>query len=447
MSNNAGVWLDNFYLGATHKDIDPSLMAICRPSDKHVMSAKYHQLPAHSQQWAYDYHEEDNLDSVYYSTPINIIRDRLDLLGYTFETARLGFERYIDYEIAHQERNINRFDFETHPLAILRDLDVDTWLTALHCIYKENLNMPEVRLKFLQENDNKLYNYMFQQDWLGCPGPDLCVPLRLAIEAIPESENFVYDVSDFVRADYFDESTDFVKYALEDTFFGDFDRKVIVLTEGSTDSWILSESLALLYPHLAKYFTFMDFNSSRVSGGVGGLANTVKAFSGAGILNRVIALFDNDTAAMAAMRGLRNVRIPSNIVIRMLPNIPLLNDYPTLGPSGLVNMDVNGMAGGIELYLGKDVLLDRSGNLNPVQWTGFNAGIKKYQGEVLNKDEVQKMFRKKLNRCKTNQSSIEEENWSSVIAVLETLFSAFHEYDQHRILAWEDEILSINGSD
>ena len=44
---------------------------------------------------------------------------------------------------------------------------------------------------------------------------------------------------------------------------------------------------------------FMDFEGVRIGGGAGSLVNIVKAFAGAGIVNRTVALFDNDTAARA----------------------------------------------------------------------------------------------------------------------------------------------------
>lgn len=39
-----------------------------------------------------------------------------------------------------------------------------------------------------------------------------------------------------------------------------------------------------------------------------------------------------------------------------LPDLEFLKSYPTLGPNGLANMDINGVAASIELYLGNDVL-------------------------------------------------------------------------------------------
>ena len=108
----------------------------------------------------------------------------------------------------------------------------------------------------------------------------------------------------------------------------------IVLTEGSTGSRVLEASLRLLYPELADYYSFLDFEGARAPGGAGQLALLIKSFAAAGIGNRIIALFDNDSAARDSRRSLAQLKIPQNIVVLAYPDIELLRDYPTLGPSG-----------------------------------------------------------------------------------------------------------------
>ena len=120
-----------------------------------------------------------------------------------------------------------------------------------------------------------------------------------------------------------------------------------MLTEGSTDATILKDALAILYPHLSEYYAFLEFESSRSPGGAGQLVSLVKAFSATGITNRVIALFDNDTAAHEARRVLANVAIPQNIVVLSFPKLESLMSYPTIGPGGLTLLDVNGLAASI----------------------------------------------------------------------------------------------------
>ena len=162
----------------------------------------------------------------------------------------------------------------------------------------------------------------------------------------------------------------------------------IVLTEGSTDGAVLKAALALLYPHLEGYYSFLDFESTRAAGGAGHLVSVVKAFAGAGITNRIIALFDNDTAAREAVRALQTVRLPPNFAVRHYPDLELLRAYPTLGPGGLTTLDVNGLAASIELYFGKDVLSDGQGGMIPVRWKGYSDALRNDQGEVGNKGRL-----------------------------------------------------------
>ena len=138
-----------------------------------------------------------------------------------------------------------------------------------------------------------------------------------------------------------------------------------------------------------------------MEGGAGALANMVKSFSGAGVSNRVIALFDNDTAGKLALQNLKGIALPANIKAFTLPPIEIARSYPTLGPSGISVMDINGMACGIELYLGTEVLTGADGNLMPVQWKGYDVKLRQYQGELLAKGEVLDRFREKIAVCES----------------------------------------------
>ena len=132
-------------------------------------------------------------------------------------------------------------------------------------------------------------------------------------------------------------------------------RNVIFVTEGTTDASAIEIALQCIYPHLAEYFTFFDFKAPRVRGGASSVVEIVKAFAAARIADRIVAFIDNDTAGEEAMRALANVSLPNNIRVLRYPPIEIASAYPTLGPTGLTSMNVNGLAGSIELYLGRDV--------------------------------------------------------------------------------------------
>ena len=54
-------------------------------------------------------------------------------------------------------------------------------------------------------------------------------------------------------------------------------------------------------------------------------------------------------------------------------------------------MDVNGLAGSIEMYLGEEVLTN-DGELEKIMWTSYMDDVQKYQGELINKKDVNKRF-------------------------------------------------------
>ena len=208
----------------------------------------------------------------------------------------------------------------------------------------------------------------------------------------------------------------------------------VVVTEGDTDREVLERSLRLLYPHLADYFHFFDFSLRKLGGGAGELANLVRAFAAAGVRHRILALFDNDTAAKDALSTLDLHGLPKNIAVHHYPDITLAQDYPTLGPSGNTRMDVNGLAGSLELYLGRDVLADSNGELSPVLWTGYQRKLRSYQGELRDKQRILEDFKKKLAICEANQRQINSYDWEGVRAIIDAMRKAFHKVDKQAIV-------------
>lgn len=174
--------------------------------------------------------------------------------------------------------------------------------------------------------------------------------------------------------------------------------KIIVLTEGSTDVHFLKESLHLLYSHLSEAYYFMDFNETKSPGGAGRLVNIIKAFIGSGIQNKIVAIFDNDTGASEALLTFQTVQLPESIAVLQYPRLKFAEKYPTYGPTGLTYLDINGLACGIELYLGKDLITNKK--RHTVQWKGYSVKTKTYQGEILNKEELQDRFIQKLKKPK-----------------------------------------------
>jgi hypothetical protein len=205
------------------------------------------------------------------------------------------------------------------------------------------------------------------------------------------------------------------------------DASLVVLTEGSSDSQLLRDALLVTHPHLVGFLRFMDFGFG-AQGGVGSLVRAVQAFAGAGIANRVVAIADNDTAGRDALRQLQQIQLPDNYRVRHYPDLPLLEQYPTIGPQSAepVIMNINGLAGSLEMYLGHD-LLTLDGELRPVQWTSYVDGMKAYQGSLSkqHKAQVQELHRAKVRQALADESARAGQDWSGVSAIVDTILNAF----------------------
>lgn len=104
-------------------------------------------------------------------------------------------------------------------------------------------------------------------------------------------------------------------------FYNDFMDTTIIVTEGKTDINVFSKSLEILFPEYNHLFTFFDFHNFRADGGTSYLAKLLKSFSAAKIKNRVIAIFDNDTAAEVEIQSLSTIPILESINIMKLPSV------------------------------------------------------------------------------------------------------------------------------
>lgn len=452
MGSYAQCWLSDLYVGSTKNEINPDIMSLFRSTDKNIVREKMLLPLPQMNRWLSkvegnnsDADDDTDFPFVYYAAPATTIIDRLNLFGYTFETSCKVFEEGLKGEIARHNRWY-REELKDHNqtiLFMLENFSVETWQAGLIEVLDSGLK-PNHYGRFDQHHEDSLVSYMLSHDWYGFPGVDMNAALRIALEVFPEAQELVYDVTELIWSGYFDTEDDFVEHAMNQASSEYHSKaKTIILTEGKTDSQFLSETLELLYPHLADYYSFLDFDTAKMGGGAGNLVNLVKAFTGAGIVNRIVALFDNDTAAESSLKSLKKLDVSPNIKVLRLPEIQFLTSYPTIGPSGKTMLDINGVAASIEMYLGEDVLTNEEGELTSIQWTGYDAGAKKYQGEVLEKDKIHKRFRQKLSSALHCGVSHELQDWRGLQAIFELVFSAFHSDLQKEICGWTRELYDL----
>jgi hypothetical protein len=123
----------------------------------------------------------------------------------------------------------------------------------------------------------------------------------------------------------------------------------------------------------------------------------------------------------SSSRVVRKLNLPDNFLILTLPDLKFAKRYPTVGPNGTLKTDINGRACGIELYLGTAALTGEDGELTPVQWGGYEKKVKRYQGELADKNLVEERFLKSLD----NRDNLDDTNLASIRTVLQMIFKAF----------------------
>jgi hypothetical protein len=361
---------------------------------------------------------DEEYDAVEFAINSATLRERLDVLGMGARHIAEVFADLVTEEHARLSQWIVKEHSETaynhllsKRLQVLSTLTLDSWKHAVQEAFRKG----ETRWSRVQPESLGWLLELWES-------VDARLVLRAIIETFPTSE-VVLDVTDLLEGGWFETDEDPRDVAL--THFGWVianGAPVIVLTEGSSDVGVLSQALQVLRPHLEGFLRFPDF-SVGAEGGAGALVRLLKALWAAGVANRVVALFDNDTAAADALRSLNTLSLPANLRVLTLPDIEVGRHYPTIGPSGMNKMNVNGLAGSLELYLGIDVLREHDGSLRPVQWTGYNPRLGRYQGELVGKSTLHDRFRAKAEDALTARGPITGQDWTGLNLVFDALLA------------------------
>ncbi len=426
MGSYTDLSISGYPLFETKSSVIPEIMTIYRESDKCVFTRNISERNELSDDNVVDEQET----AIIYSCETSKVIDRLNVMGFTIRRAREEFELIRTSEIekyASWAEEENDTDWFTKEWEFLQSLTFDDYREGLKTVFKENIRGWSLE-KEQREQLDPIVNYILGENeeyYFGFLCTDIRSLLRVACEIVEPQSKVVQDITELVHAGYYSEDETVCDNATKALTAGHPENSSrIILTEGSTDAAILSKALEILFPHLSSYYSFLDFGNSRHQGGAGNLVTTIKAFAAVGITNRIIAVFDNDTAAFDARRSLDQIKLPANIAVLNYPDLEILRSYPTLGPGGSSMLDVNGLAASIELYLGRDVLIDGD-MLAPVQWKGFIEPVGRYQGEVMNKNRLHTAFQQKFELCKSDPSAIVSTDWSGLKSILETIFSAF----------------------
>lgn len=342
--------------------------------------------------------------NVEYRARRDSILKRLDVMGCTAALAQRRFDEWRAAQTEREEYYLQDWKADQpdgdKTLKALQDLTWEEWCRRVTGV-----------LASLYEFDNhsdetdRLMKSMNEESWLFFDGYDSLLSLRAIIEAAPDVQDVALHVGDLVAGGWIepgaricDEKTRIVAAR------GQPSGPVIILAEGKSDIAVLKASIGCFHPDLTAFVTFLDHSEFKVDGGASYVVKFLKAFAAARVPANIVAVFDNDAAGLAAYRQALSLGLPDNMACIHLPDIELARAYPTIGPQGRHDADVNGQACGIELYLGR-AALSSAGTLRPVRWTGYDRRADTYQGEVDEKEAVQEAFFAAMNEGRGNMET------------------------------------------
>jgi len=365
------------------------LMTVFRQSDRYENSdliAEYENLPDHSE-WSTKYRR-----LIGYRTNVKTLRERLHLMGFSLDHIRAEAIRILS-EATEDEESVLR----------------DRWMNTARPRIPDMESLLDATIKRLHEVDwvwpygsevgdlDKLLEWTWEE--IAHEGRDPRFILALQLRGFQGNCSCVLDLTDLAMGGWLDWNEDLVLRAssrlqLETSASG----KIIVLTEGSTDAAALQGALRVLRPDVRDYFTFLDFAGFSAPGGTDRVVSLAKGLAAASVMNRVVAVLDNDVAGREAERQLSRAGLPPTFAVMRLPQQDFARKYPTLGPSGSQLENINGRACTIEFMFGEEFLrVANGGALPPVRWKSYLPGMNDCQGVITNKSTIQRAIRELLS--------------------------------------------------
>lgn len=203
------------------------------------------------------------------------------------------------------------------------------------------------------------------------------------------------------------------------------DNRFLIVTEGSSDAKILEHAIALLRPHVADFFDFVDMEEGYPFSGSGNLYRFTKGLVSIGIQNNTVIVYDNDAEGVSKLDATSALTLPTNVRAMKLPELDDFKTFVTEGPTGRSNADINLRAAAIECYLD----LAQPGLPEPVvRWSSFNNQAGVYQGELEHKTQFMKKFL-------ATRPPVEGYDMSKVERILDALFTECVAIAERRLIA------------
>ena len=312
-----------------------------------------------------------------FSKKLSKVKLSLELLGYTLKNVKnkyinhcnwykeyysekyfLNFDQFSEI-IESINLNKNGYDFSEYFENYIKDIP----------IFKNRDNLKDSLGEFFERLDHYII-------------------LRLIIEN-PNNLNqkLIWRYSDILEGGYIKKNELYEDLSISD--------KYLIITEGTSDLFIIRKNIKLFYQEIFDFFEFIDMDKNYPFTGSGNLFNFIQGLAKIYSKYKILIIFDNDAEGIEKYEQGKELNLPQDlpqgIKITKLPNLKEFNNFDTIGPTGFKKLNINGLAVSIECFLDLEYEVDQKPR---IRWANFKKKINKYQGSLENKEIYTKLFKK-----------------------------------------------------
>lgn len=343
------------------------------------------------------YYYADNIieNKLGYSRKLSDVKERLELLGYSKHNLRALFQQILDnYPDYYPPIPLSFEDF----LNIFSNINIKNYKNSFE---EGDYSLGEYTLEHILNNklfaplrqhlsDDLIYDYShFFENF------DVKFLLRLLMENPQNLElDLEWRTADVIAGGYVDD----IYVGIDDS------DKFLIVTEGSSDTFIIKKTLELLKPDILDFFTFIDMEDNYPFTGTGNLFRFCQGLSSIKIQNKVLVIFDNDLEGVSNFDKVQKLKLPKNMGVMKLPKSKYFDDFLTIDVSGESQQNINGRAVAIECFL--DFTKTEKSN-HRIRWTNYIKDYNDYQGSLEDKESYVKPFKKLRSKTGYDFSKLE----------------------------------------
>lgn len=334
-----------------------------------------------------------------YSRSLSSVKPRLDLLGYTLQNIRIMYEKAYDHYcdgMGEYAKTVLTFDeyFSVFSKINLSKVDTlteyDDWDFGEYvskCIFEDK----EIQRILKKYRDGRDYDGEFYES----------LDVRILIRVLCENPSATvlplqWYIADHIESEW--STAEELAPKLEDK------DRILIITEGRSDTSILQIAIKKLFPAISDFFCFIDMEKDYPFTGTGNLFNFASGLTKTKIQNKTVIVFDNDGEGNSSYQKCKEkLEAIPNLKYYRLPDMDEFKSFLTIGPTGESYQDINGKAVSIECFLD----LSFYASITPkVKWSIYNEKSNQYQGALISKDTYTRIFKKNLENAQYNTDKL-----------------------------------------